>query len=71
MFARLQKSGIKVNAGKSCFSAHEFEYLGYYVTRDSFMTIPKKFKAIQAPAVPKTCKQLRQFIGMINFYRDM
>ena len=35
------------------------------------MTIPKKFKAIQSIAVPKTRKQLRQFIGMINFYRDI
>ena len=35
------------------------------------MPIPKKVEAIQALAVPKTRKQLRQFIGMINFYRDM
>ena len=35
------------------------------------MPIPKKVEAIQALAVPKTCKQLRQFIGMINFYSDM
>ena len=31
----------------------------------------KKVEAIQALAVPKNRKQLRQFIGMINFYRDM
>ena len=35
------------------------------------MPIPKKVEAIQAVAVPKTRKQLRQFIGVINFYRDM
>ena len=35
------------------------------------MTIPKKVEAIQALAVLKTCKKLCQFIGMINFYRDM
>ena len=35
------------------------------------MPISKKFEAIQALAVPRTHKQLRQFIGMINFYRDM
>ena len=35
------------------------------------MPIPKKVEAIQDLAVPKTRKQLRQFIGMINFYRDM
>ena len=35
------------------------------------MPIPKKVEAIQALTVPKTRKQLCQFIGMINFYRDM
>ena len=35
------------------------------------MPIPNKFEAIQALAVPKTHKQLLQFIVMINFYRYM
>ena len=71
MFTLLQKAGLKVNASKSCFGAHKFNYLGYHVTRDGVMPIPKKVEAIQSLAVPKTRKQLRQFIGMINFYRDM
>ena len=71
MFTLLQKAGLKVNASKSCFGAHKFDYLGYHVTREGVMPIPKKVEAIQSLAVPKTHKQLRQFIGMINFYRDM
>ena len=67
MFTHLQKAWLKVNASKSCFGAHKFDYLGYHVTRDRVIPIPKKVKAIQALAVPKTRKQLRQFIGMINF----
>ena len=59
MFARLQKDGLKVNAPTN---------LTIWVI---FMPIPKKVEAIQSHEVPKTCKQLRQFIGMINFYRDM
>ena len=35
------------------------------------MHIPNKVEAIQALVVPKAHKQLRQFIGMINFYRNM
>ena len=34
------------------------------------MPIPKKVEAIQALAIPKTRKQLHQFIGMTNFYHD-
>ena len=71
MFTHLQKAGLKVNARKSCFGAHKFDYLGYHVTRYGAMPITKKVEAIQALAVTKTCKQLRQFISMINFYRHM
>ena len=71
MFTRLHKSGLKVNTSNFFFGAHKFDYLGYHVTRDGVMSIPKKVEAIQCLAVPKTCKQLRQFIGMMNFYRDM
>ena len=71
MFTRLHKAGLKVNARKSCFGTHKFDYLGYHLTCDGVMPIPKKVEANQALAVPKTRKQLRQFIGMINFYRDM
>ena len=71
MFARLQKSGLKVNAGNPCFDAHKFEYLGYDIIRDGVMTIPKKVEAIKDLAVPKTRKLFLQLIGMINFYRDM
>ena len=71
MFTRLHKAGLKVNASKSCFGAHKFDYLGYHVTPDGVMPIPKKVEAIQALAVPKPRKQLNQFISIINFYREM
>jgi transposase InsO family protein len=71
VFRRLQQAGLKVNAKKSNFGAHEMEYLGYNITRTGIQPIPKKVQAIQAIKTPKTRKQLRGFIGMINFYRDM
>ena len=71
IFSRLQKPGLKFNAGKSCLVAHKFEYLGYHVPRDGVMPIPNNVRAIQSLAAPKTRKKLHQFIGMINFYRGM
>ena len=35
------------------------------------MPIPRKAEAMKQLSVPKTCKQLRSFLGMINYYRDM
>ena len=52
MITRVHKAGLKVNTSKSCFGAHKFDYLGYHVTRDGVMPIPKKVEAIQALAVP-------------------
>ena len=66
MFTCLQK-----NTSKSYFDTHNFDYLGYHVTRDGVMPIPNKVEKIQAPAVPKTRKKLRQFIGMIKLDSDM
>ena len=54
MFTRLQKAGIKVNASKSCFGAHKAEYLGYHVTCDGVMPIPKKVESIQALTFPNS-----------------
>ena len=71
IFNRLQKAGLKVNTRKSWFGAHKFDDLCYHITRDKIMLMLKKVNSIQSLAVPKTRKQLRQFIGMIIFYRDM
>ena len=60
MFTNLQKSGLKVNDSKSCLGAHKLDYLGYHVTRDGVIPIPKKVKAIQDLAVPK--------VGVFYFY---
>ena len=71
VFRRLREAGLKVNARKSFFARGEVEYLGYWVTRQGIAPMPKKVKAIQAIAEPKTKKQLRSFIGLVNYYRDM
>ena len=68
---RLQNTGLKVNAGKSSFAEEELEYLGYWVTREGVQPLPNKVDAIKNLAPPKTRRQLRSFIGIINYYTDM
>mgnify|MGYP005753024869 CR=1 FL=1 len=68
---RLQNAGLKVNAKKSFFAKGELEYLGYWITRESIQPVDKKVKAIQNLEAPKTKKELRRFIGLVNYYRDM
>jgi hypothetical protein len=71
VFRRLRQAGLKVNAKKSNFGAHEMECSGCNITRTGIQPIAKKVEAIQAIKVPKTRKQVRGFIGMINFCRNM
>ncbi len=46
VLTRLHDAGLKVNAAKSLFCAHEIEYLGYILTRDGIKPQPKKVQAI-------------------------
>ena len=68
---KLQNAGLKVNAKKSFFGHSELEYLGYWITRTGIQPIAKKVDAIMKIATPTTKKELRSFIGIINYYRDM
>jgi hypothetical protein len=68
---RLRTAGLKVNAKKSFFAKGELEYLGYWVTRQGISPTTNKVNAISNIATPTTKKELRAFIGMVNYYRDM
>ena len=68
---KLKEAGLKVNATKSSFVQHELEYLGYWITRTGISPVAEKVSAISNIAPPKTKKDLRKFIGIVNYYRDM
>ena len=46
-------------------------YLGLWVTRDCVKTIDKKIEAITNTKPPTSQKEVRKFIGVINYYCDM
>jgi hypothetical protein len=68
---RLRDAGLKVNAAKSLFCAHEIEYLGCILTRDGIKPQSKKVQAILALSPPNNIKESRHFLGMVQYYRDM
>jgi hypothetical protein len=67
----LVSAGLKINASKSHFCCDEFEHLGFLITRRGIRPTVKKVEAIMKIDAPKIRKQLRSFIGMVNYYRDM
>ena len=68
---RLRDAGLKINADKSKFCAHETEYLGYVLTREGIKPQSNKVQAILALTPPTNVKELRRFLGMVQYYRDL
>jgi RNase H-like domain found in reverse transcriptase len=56
---------------KNFFGRTNLEYLGYNTSREGICPSQKKVDAILQIKPPSTGKQLRRFIGMVNYYRDM
>ncbi len=68
---RLRNAGLKVNACKSFFCAAKTECLGYVLFRDGIRPQRKKVQAILTLTPPLNVKQLRMFLGMVQYYRDI
>ena len=67
----MKKANLRINAPKSFFARESCEYLGYWITRNGIQPLPKKVEAIKAIAPLKTTKQVRSFVGLVNYYRDL
>ena len=67
---KLEANGYTVNPAKCHWGVAEVEWMGHLITRDGLKPWPKKVEGIVNIAQPQSLKQLRAFIGMVNFYRD-
>jgi hypothetical protein len=75
VLALFSTADMRVNISKSKFFAEQIEYLvpGYWITRQGIQPIRNNVETIlniEAPQNKKNTK-LRQFIGIVNYYRNM
>jgi hypothetical protein len=63
-------AGLKVNAEILTLCALETEYLGYILTRDGIKPQSNQVQAILAIQPSTNVKQLRHFLGMVQYYCD-
>ncbi len=68
---QLCNAGLKVNATKLTFCPLEMKYLGYILTRDGIKPQSNKVQAILAIKPPIGVRELRHFLGMVQYYPDL
>ena len=65
---RLEKCNLTINLNKSHFFRQETKFLGFILNTEGIKPDPEKVQAIQNFPPPKNIKQLRGFLGLVNFY---
>lgn len=69
VFQRLQKFGLTISLQKCVFGENAVKFLGYTITEKGTTPDTSRVAAIRDFKQPKVVKDLRRFLGMINFYR--
>ncbi|CAK9810898.1 Transposon Tf2-9 polyprotein [Anthophora plagiata] len=69
LFNRIKKYSIVINPGKCVFGRSEVKFLGYTVSEAGTRPTTEKVKTIAELPEPVSAKQLRRFLGTVNFYR--
>jgi len=71
VMTRLSEAGLKCKINKCIFVKPELEYLGYIITKDGVKSNPKKVQAILDLQRPTNKTEVRSFVGMVQYYRDL
>lgn len=65
----LSKNDLTINLEKCAFFKKEITFLGYEISERGVSPSSKKLKAVADFPTPKTVHQVRQFLGLINYFR--
>ena len=66
---RLRQAKLKLKKSKCVFFKKELHYLGHLLTTDGVKPQLEKIKAISEMKPPKNQKGVREFLGMVRYYR--
>ncbi|GBP81509.1 hypothetical protein EVAR_64218_1 [Eumeta japonica] len=69
IFDRMREYGMLINTSKCVFGADNVTFLGYNISAKGAKPLEQNVESIKNFPIPKTVKELRRFLGMINFYR--
>jgi hypothetical protein len=66
---RLQQYSLVLNMDKCELGRQQLDFLGHHITDDGATPIARHMEAVQEFPRPQDRKQLKNFLGLVNFYR--
>jgi len=69
LFKKFRDANLRMNGKKCSFAKDEIKYIGHVLSKDGVRIDPSKTGVIDSWPQPKTVKQVRSFLGMVNFYK--
>ena len=69
VFERLKQYGVVLNPLKCTFGQSEVIFLRHHISERGISPSPETAKSIRDFPIPASMRQLRQFLGLVNFYR--
>jgi transposase InsO family protein len=69
VFAKLAEHSLKLKPSKCEFFKSKVTYLGHVVSEEGIQADPEKIAAVKSWPVPKSIKEVRQFLGFTGYYR--
>ena len=68
IFTRLAAYNLRVNLKKCVFGSSKTSYISFRLTKNSIFPGTDKLKAVIDAKSPENVKQIRQFLGLCNFF---
>ena len=69
LLGRLKTANLTLQPEKCHFLGKEITYLGHVITQNGVKPDPRKIEAVKNFPLPKTRKNIKQFLGLIGYYR--
>ena len=69
VFQRLKEAGLKLSLKKCSFFKKHIQYLGHLLSEEGIQPLPEKLESISKMPTPKNQKEVKQFLGLIGYYR--
>ena len=69
LFDKLSTADLKLKEIKCNFSKKHIQYLRHIVSGEGITPLPEKLSGIKKMLPPKSPKEIKQFLGLIGYYR--